>query len=257
MDLIQLDPIKLVISLGLIVVAIGLSATQKLGLSWSIARSTIQTIVQLLVVGYFLAAAFEFKNPWAVLLVVAVMLTIAATVARNRVNQRIPQILPVVWLSLLISTTLTLVYINLLVLQPRPWYEPQYFIPLAGILLGNAMNGAAIALERLTSSLNSNRLEIETHLSLGATPQQAVALYRKEAIKAAMIPNLNTMLVVGVVTLPGTFTGQLLSGVYPLDAALYQMLILFIQLFATLITTFLVTQGISRQVFNWAEQLKI
>ncbi|HEY9296191.1 MAG TPA: ABC transporter permease, partial [Phormidium sp.] len=65
------------------------------------------------------------------------------------------------------------------------------------------------------------------------------------------------MLVVGVVSLPGTFTGQLLSGVYPLTAALYQMLILFIQLFATLITTVLVSQGISRQVFNSAEQLKI
>ncbi|HEY9296059.1 MAG TPA: ABC transporter permease, partial [Phormidium sp.] len=115
MDLIQLNPIDLVVSLGLIVVAIGLSATQKLGLEWSIARGTIQTIVQLLVVGYFLAAAFAFDNPWAVLLVVGVMLTIAATVARNRVNKRIPHILPIVWLSLLISTTLTLVYINLLV----------------------------------------------------------------------------------------------------------------------------------------------
>jgi len=256
-DLIQLNPTQLALSLGLIAVAIGLSAVQQLGLEWSIARGTFQTIVQLLVVGYFLAVAFTFDHPWAVLLVVAVMLTIAAIVARNRVNKRIPFLLPTVWVSLLVSTALTLVYINLLVLQPKPWYEPQYLIPFAVIVLGNAMNSAAIALERLTSSLGTSRLEIETHLSNGATTQQAVVQYRKEAIKAAMIPNLNTMLVVGVVTLPGTFTGQILSGVYPLTAALYQMLILFMQTFATLITTVLVTQGVSRLVFNEAEQLKI
>ena len=66
-----------------------------------------------------------------------------------------------------------------MVIKPESWYEPQYLIPLVGIVLGNAMNGAAIAGERLVSTINSNPIEIETYLSLGATPQQAVSKYRK------------------------------------------------------------------------------
>ena len=117
------------------------------------------------------------------------------------------------------------------------------------------MNAAAIAGERLVSTLTSSQLEIETHLSLGATPQQAVARYRRDAIKAGLIPTVNTMMVVGLVTLPGIMTGQLLSGVPPLVATSYQMVIMFMLAFATLVTTLLLTWGICRQFFNAADQL--
>jgi len=150
-----------------------------------------------------------------------------------------------------------LIYTNLLIIQPDTWYQPQYLIPLGGIVLGNAMNGSAIAGERLVSTITSSRLEIETHLSLGATPQQAVAGYRKDAIRAGLIPTLNQMMVVGIVTLPGIITGQLLSGIDPLNAASYQILIMFMIATTNLTTTILVTQGIYRQFFNVQAQLKI
>jgi putative ABC transport system permease protein len=82
-----------------------------------------------------------------------------------------------------------------------------------------------------------------------------VAQYRKDAIRAGLIPNLNQMMVVGIVTLPGIITGQLLSGVNPLDAASYQILIMFMLAFANLLTAMLVTQGLCRQFFNPAAQL--
>jgi len=255
-NLIQLDVIDLVLALGMMVIAIGLSAWERLGLEWSLAIATGRTVLQLLIVGYLLAFIFALDNPWAVLAVLAVMLTIAAIVARNRISKKMPQLLALVWVSMLISTALTLSYTNLLVIQPETWYEPQYLVPLAGIVLGNAMNGAAIAGERLVSTINASRLEIETHLSLGATPQQAVAQYRKEAIRAGLIPNLNQMMVVGIVVLPGIITGQLLSGVNPLDAASYQILIMFMLAFANLVTALLVTQGLCRQFFNNAAQLQ-
>ena len=185
------------------------------------------------------------------------MLSTATRVAYSRIGEKISLMLPIIGGSLLLSTALTLIYVNILIIKPQTWYQPQYLIPLAGIVLGNAMNGAAIAGERLASNLKSGQMEIETHLSLGATSEQAVMRYRQEAIKAAMIPNINTMLVVGIVTLPGTLTGQLLSGVSPFAASFYQILILFMQAFATLTTTVLVTRGMCRQVFNSAEQLKI
>ncbi|KJH73617.1 ABC transporter permease [Aliterella atlantica] len=253
--LIELDLWDLALALGMMAIAIGLSAWERLGLEWTLALATCRTLLQLLVVGYILAFVFALNNPWAVLAILLVMLTIAAIVARNRIGKKIPQVLPLVWGSIFISTVLTLGYTTILVIQPPNWYEPQYLIPLAGIVLGNSMNGAAIAGERLASIINSSQLEIETHLSLGATPQQAVSQYRKDAIKAGLIPTINSMMVVGIVTLPGIITGQLLSGVDPLAAASYQILIMFMLAFTNIVTTILVTQGLYRQFFNSAMQL--
>jgi putative ABC transport system permease protein len=255
--LITLDPTDLVWGLGMIAIAIGLSSWQRLGLEIPLAIATLRTVVQLLGVGYVLAFVFALNNPIAVLGILMVMLTIATITARNRIGKKIPRLLPVVFGSIFFSTALTLTYTNLLIIQPETWYQPQYLIPLAGIVLGNAMNGAAIAGERLVSTISSSRLEIETHLSLGASPQQAVELYRKDAIRAGLIPTLNQMMVVGVVTLPGMITGQLLSGIDPLDAASYQILIMLMLAFTNLITTVLVTQGLTRQFFNAQAQLQL
>jgi len=255
--LIQLQPLDLVFALGLMAIAIGLSAWQGLGLELSLAIATGRTVVQLLVVGSLLAVVFEWRNPVAILAVVAVMLTIAAIETRNRIGKKISGLLPLVWGAIFIGTALTLSYTTLLVLRPETWYDPQYLIPLAGIVLGNAMNGAAIAGERLARTIQTSQLEIETHLSLGATPKQAIARYQKDAVKAGLIPTINAMMVVGIVTLPGIITGQLLSGIDPLEAASYQILIMFMLAFATLITTVLVTQGLYRQFFNQAAQLVV
>lgn len=249
--------VQLLWALGLMAIAVALSAWQRLGLEWNLTVATGRTVIQLTVVGYVLAAVFAFRDPWLVLAVLAVMLTIATIVARNRISKKIPQLLPLVAGSILAGTALTLVYTNLLILQPPVWYEPQYLIPLAGIVLGNAMNAAAISGERLVSAINSSQLEIETHLSLGATPQQAVSQYRKEAIQAGLIPTINTMMVVGLVTLPGIMTGQILAGADPLVATAYQMLIMFMLAFATLVTTLLVTWGICQKFFNQAAQLTL
>lgn len=254
---IALDLVDLVWGLGLVALAIGLSSWQRLGLAVPIAIAAGRTILQLLAVGYVLAIVFALDNPLAVLGILLVMLAIATITARNRIGKKIPRLLLVIFGSLLFSAALTLSYTNLLIVQPDTWYAPQYLIPLGGIILGNAMNGAAIAGERLVSTINSSRLEIETHLSLGATPQHAVAGYRKEAIRAGLIPTLNQMMVVGVVTLPGIITGQLLSGVDPLNAASYQILIMFLLAFTNLLTTILVTQGLTRQFFNNRAQLQI
>ena len=256
-SLIKLDLTDLVWGLGMIAIAIGISSWQGLGLEIPLAHATLRTVIQLLGVGYILAIIFELKNSIAVLGVLMVMLTIATITARNRIGKKIPQLLPVVFGSIFFSTALTLSYTNLLIIQPETWYEPQYLIPLAGIILGNSMNGAAIAGERLVSSISSSRLEIETHLSLGATPQQAVTAYRKDAVRAGLIPTLNQMMVVGVVTLPGMITGQLLSGVKPLEAASYQILIMLMLAFTNLITTVLITQGLTRQFFNTQAQLQL
>lgn len=252
--LITLDVVQLGWVLGLMAIAIGLALWQRLGIAWDLFVGTGRTIVQLLVAGYFLELVFTLQEPWAVVLVLLVMVMVATGVSRNRISTKLTHLWPWIGGSLLVSTTLTLAYVIVLVLRPDPWYAPQYWIPLGGILLGNAMNSSAIAGERLVSTLSRNQVDIETHLSLGATPSQATQVYRQESIKAGMIPIINSMMVVGLVTLPGVMTGQLLSGSSPITAASYQILIMIILAFTNLVATLLVIKAIEQQFFNSAMQ---
>lgn len=256
-ELVELDVIDLALCLGLMGIAIALSLWQRLGLVGQFAYGAGRALLQLLVVGYVLDIVFTLDNWLAVLIIIFIMISIAAVVTRNRIDRQIPAILPTVWLSIFTSTFLTLSYVILVIVNPPTWYEPQYLIPLAGMLLGNSMNGASLSGDRLLSAIKQNFREIETHLSLGATPKQAIFSYQKEAIRTGLIPILNNMTVVGLVSLPGMFTGQVLAGTNPLNAASYQILILFAIAFTNLIVTVLITEGVYRQFFNKELQLKL
>lgn len=252
---IQLDAIDLVLALGIIALAIALSLWQKLNLEKQLALSAVRSLLQLIVVGYVLDLVFAIDNWLAVLGILGIMITIASIVTRNHIDQKIKGLLPAVFLSLVASSAFSLGYIILLIVQPDKWYEPQYLIPLAGMLFGNAMNGASLAGDRLSSAIKQNRQEIETHLCLGATPKQAITAYQKEAIRTGLIPTLNNMMVVGLVSLPGMFTGQVLGGANPRDAASYQILILFAIVLTDLMATVLVTEGVYKYFFNQDDQL--
>ena len=220
-----------------------------------LAYGAIRSLMQLIAIGYILDIVFAIDDWWAVVAILGVMLTIASIVTRNRIDQKLKGLLSTVALSLVASSLFTLAYVILLIVQPDRWYEPQYLIPLAGMLFGNAMNSASLAGDRLLNSIDRNRLEIETHLCLGATPAQAIADYKREAVRTGLIPILNNMVVVGLVSLPGMFTGQVLGGSDPLDAASYQILILFAIVLTNIISTVLVTRGISQSFFNQEDQL--
>ena len=255
-SVVELDTIDLALSLGMIGIAIALSLWRQLGLAGQFAYSAGRALLQLLVVGYTLDIVFTLNNGLAVLTIIVIMISIAAVVARNRIDKKIKAFLPIVWLSIFASVALTLGYVIILIVQPpNVWYEPQYLIPLAGMLLGNAMNGAALSGDRLVSAIRQNYQEIETHLCLGATPKQAILKYQREAIRIGLIPILNNMTVVGLVSLPGMFTGQILAGATPLNAASYQILILFAIALSNFIVTILVTEGVYRYFFNQDYQL--
>jgi putative ABC transport system permease protein len=254
-DLIILDTVDLALSLGLIGIAIALSLWHKLGLEQQLAYSSVRSLVQLIAVGYILDLVFAINNWPLVLGILGVMMAIASVVTRNRIDQKLKGLLPTVIWSLVASSAFTLGYVMVLIVQPDKWYEPQYLIPLAGMLFGNAMNSASLAGDRLLNAINQNRLEIETHLSLGATGKQAISGYQREAIRTGLIPTLNNMVVMGLVSLPGMLTGQVLGGSNPRDAASYQILILFAIVLVNLMTTILITQGIYQGFFNQREQL--
>ena len=254
-NLISLDTIDLVLCLGMIGMAIALSLWQKLELEKQLAYSAVRSLMQLIAIGYILNIVFAIDNWLVVLGILVMMITIASIVTRNRIDKKLQGLFPVVFLSIIASSAFTLGYVILLILQPDKWYEPRYLIPLAGMLFGNSMNGASLAGDRFLNAVNQNRLEIETYLCLGATAKQAISPYQKEAIRTGLIPTLNNMVVIGLVSLPGMFTGQVLGGSDPLDAASYQIMILFAIVLANLISTILVTEGIYKRLFNQDSQL--
>ncbi|MEM0979014.1 MAG: iron export ABC transporter permease subunit FetB, partial [Cyanobacteria bacterium P01_H01_bin.58] len=245
--MIELSLVQLGLALGLALATIALSRWQNLGLVWSLTMATARTVLQLFAVGYLLAIVFALRTPWSVFLVLLVMLSVAASVARNRIDPRLQWLLPAVAGVLLTSTAITIIYTIGIVVRPTVWYDPQYVIPLTGIVLGNAMNAASIAGDRLVSNIRRHQIEIETHLSLGATPAQAIKSYRQEAIKSGLIPTVNAMMIVGIVKLPGIITGQLLSNQDPLNAAMYQMLIMFMLAFSDLLAAVLITAVLQRR----------
>jgi putative ABC transport system permease protein len=129
---------------------------------------------------------------------------------------------------MMVSSVVVTVFALLTALRPNPWYDPRYAIPLLGMILGNCMTGISLGLDTLTTSLVSRRAAVEAQLMLGATRREAVAPVTRQALRSALIPTINSMSATGVVSLPGTMTGQILSGVPPAEAVKYQILVMFL-----------------------------
>jgi putative ABC transport system permease protein len=157
--------------------------------------------------------------------------------------------------SMFLSSFAVTVFALVVILGDSPWYTPQYAIPLLGMLLGNTMNGIAIAMDRLTQSAWEQRNTIEARLMLGEPWDTAIADYRRQAIRSGMIPIINAMAVAGIVSLPGMMTGQILAGAAPVEAVKYQILIMFLIATGTGLGTLAAVSIGSRHLFDTRERL--
>lgn len=242
----------------LVLVAAGISRWQRLGLERGYIVGAVRALLQLFGVGYVLVYLFEAEKWWLVLLALAVML-VAATAAATRGRALAAgrqRLWAISGTGMLISSGLTLAYVTQVVLRVQPWYEPRYLVPLFGMIVGNAMNGAALATERLASEMEAQRGVLEAYLALGATPARAAADPVKRALSAALIPSINGLMVVGLVQLPGMMTGQILAGESPMLAVRYQVVVAFMLTFATALTSAIVVLWYRRTFFTAACQLK-
>jgi putative ABC transport system permease protein len=250
---------NLLIAAALVGVTAALSAWQHLGLTKSVAIGAIRASVQLLIVAVVLEWIFAGDRLDIVLATLLLMVLVAGHTASARVAEpaRRRRILGVICtLSIFIGSALTLAYVDLLVIPISPWWNARYLIPLFGMIVANAMNGAALAAERLRSEINGRRAEIEALLALGASASQAAETPVRLALTAAMIPAINALMVVGIVSLPGMMTGQILAGVDPTLAVRYQLVVVFMLTAATAITATLLVFGYRKQFFSDADQLR-
>ena len=220
---------------------------------WFIA--TFRTIVQLTLVGFILQWVFHVQQWYWVLVMMVVMTLVAAHTAAGRSQRRYRGLYLNTILSIWISAWLTTSYGLLVILRAEGnWFQPQYAIPLLGMVLGNTLNGISLGLNTFTHSLVHQRDEVEGLLALGATRWEAALAPIRHAIRTGMIPIMNSMMVVGIVSLPGMMTGQLISGTAPLHAVQYQIVIMFLIASATALGTVGVVLLTYYRMFNHDHQ---
>jgi len=246
--------------LGLAVLLVGvlivISAWQALGLERDLLVGTVRTIVQLYLVGFILASVFAAAQWYWVVLVLVAMMGVATQAAVSRLKKPIPGRYEIAMVAIAVSTTLTLAWVIGVVVRVHPWYEPQYVIPIAGMILGNAMTSAALAGDRLQADLRTRKEEIEAMLALGFSGGDAVRPMVRSAVRAAMIPTVSGMMTVGLVQLPGMMTGQILAGASPLLAIKYQIVVVFMLAVATSVASLLFVRLAISRYMTPAHQLR-
>ena len=230
--------LALSLSLGFVGLAAIVSRYQELGLEKELAIAVVRTLIQLTIAGYVLSYVFASQHLIFMGLMLALMMGVAAQNAAKR-GKGIPRgsayrphrncdqrsSFP---------DTLTL---------HRYSRTPQYIIPLSGMIIGNSMVASGVTLNRLSSEFKLRRGEVELALSLGANPKKASLSVVKAAVKAGMIPTIDSMKTVGLVQLPGMMTGQILAGADPIQAVRYQILVMFMISGATAITSLIVVSA--------------
>ena len=173
--------------------------------------ATARMLVQLLLIGYVLVYIFDAESPAIIVAVLTVMVVVASLIAIRPVRQTQPGAYRLAFVAVSISSLLTLALVTQGVLMLEPWFSPRYVVPLAGMIVAGSMNAVSLAAERYQSERASG------------VPQDKA---RTAALQASLIPIVNSLFAVGLVSLPGMMTGQILSGISPLIAAKYQIVVM-------------------------------
>jgi putative ABC transport system permease protein len=259
MRVIPLTPWDLSLAALLVVAIAVLAWGMRLGLARQLTVAALRTTVQLLLVGLVLRALFANVSLVWVTGIALVMLLAAGREVRAR--QRRPfagwwgyglGTAPMFLCSFAVT-----IFALAVIVGPHPWFDPQYAIPLLGMLLGNTMTGVAIAIDRLTQTAWDQRAVIEDRLALGEDRFHALRDIRRDSVRSGMIPIVNAMAAAGLVSLPGMMTGQILAGSPPVEAVKYQILIMFLIASSTGFGTIAGAALAARRLFDDRHRLRL
>lgn len=243
---------SLLFSFLLVLISLLFSYAQKLKLEKETIVSVIRAIIQLIAVGYVLDYIFGLQSPVFTTLLLLLMAFNAAYNAAKRGSMGKRGIL-VSYLSILAGAGVT---VTILVLSGAIKYEANQVIPVSGMIISNAMIALGLCYRQITADFKSRREEVETKLSLGADILPSSIDIIRDAIRTGMIPTIDSAKTLGIVSIPGMMTGLILAGTPPLEAIRYQMMVTFMMLSTTAISSFLACYLSYRYFFNERKQLK-
>jgi putative ABC transport system permease protein len=243
---------ELAVSLVLVALAAAVSFWRRADLEADLAVAVLRSFLQLTAVGYVIQAIFDSDSLWLVALLLAVMVGFGSLTARSRARA-VPGAMRAIVLSLATAAAVTVgIVLALGVFDPRP----RYVVPVGGMVIGNAMTAASVALNRLADEVRGSAARIEATLALGATAWEAVQDLVTRSLRSGMITLIDQTKTTGIVAFPGIFTGSLLAGARPIDAVRLQLILLWTLLGAVALSAVLATGLGYRGFFTQAHQLK-
>lgn len=254
-DYINISNLSLIGSIAFMLLVATIAFITKLGITKSIYIGTIRSFLQLIVMGYVLGFVFDSNKWYFTVLIILIMLVFAAIDGYKRLKFKPKNIFMHSFIAISIGSIIPLGYMFYILLGVKPWYNPQYIIPISAMIISNTMSGISICLNHFGNDLKLRKTEIEAKLSLGANSNTATEEIQKSSIKAGLIPTVNALMVLGIVKLPGMMTGQIIGGVSPVESVKYQLLIMYIISASTAISLFILVKLIRKSVFNKREQL--
>ncbi|QXE02249.1 iron export ABC transporter permease subunit FetB [Terribacillus sp. DMT04] len=225
--------LALLLTLIFVLIPLILSKTLRLGLEKDTLIATVRSIIQLFAVGYVLQFIFESENMLYIFLMVMLMIGAATQNARKKGKSIKGITWKLIFTFVVIEVLTQGILLSLQITPPTA----QYIIPLSGMVIGNSMVLGILFLNRFTSEVASRREETELILSLGGTPKQAIQKSLLASIKASTIPTIESQKTIGLVQLPGMMSGQIIAGADPLQAVMFQLLILFLLLTTAIVTS--------------------
>lgn len=228
LTIIELSFLQVLLSSSLIILLIVICYFLQLRLIKTLVIASLRTILQLSFIGLILAWIFAREQWYEVLTILTIMTLIASISAKNRVKKPYKGLLFDTLFAIGGSGWFVTLIGVVVILQDNLWYRPQVIIPILGLILGNALTGVSLAISQLVESLHRERGKIQALLSLSATPFEACQPLIVSAIYQGVMPTINSMMVVGLVSLPGMMTGQILAGVDPTQAIRYQIVTMFL-----------------------------
>jgi putative ABC transport system permease protein len=243
---------QVALSLVLVAIAIAVSLWRRTELEGDIAVAVVRSMVQLIAIGYVIQAIFDADSLVFVFALIGVMVVFGTLQARSRAR-RVPHAFWPLLIALAVAGTATLgLVVALGIFEP----EPRFLVPVGGMVVGNAMTAAAVALNRLGDEIADRAAEIEATLALGATATEAAAPSVRRSLRSGTITLVDSTKTTGLIFFPGTMVGMLLAGADPIDAVRLQLILLWALLGSVAIAALLATTLAYRNFFTPAHQLR-
>ncbi len=214
-------------------------------------------IIQFAIIAVILQFLFNSESFWITSLWLLVMITAAVLTVYDKLKLPAKIVIPVLGTAFVTTVLFLLPYMAFLVLKAEPFYKPQYIIPMFGMILGNSMSGTALALERYYSDLTTNHAVYLNKIVLGAKVSEATESFFKPAFRAALIPRILNIASLGLISLPGMMTGQIISGTNPVDAIKYQSMIMIFIFTGVTVSVLISLKLFEKLIFDCNMMLKV
>ena len=226
MNTIDLSIWKLILIYLILIIPIAIIILLKLGLLKSLLISLARMTIQLAFVGLYLKFIFDLNSMLVNITWLIIMAAVASFTVLSHAGLKWRRFFPTTFAAVTFATSLVVGLFVVGIIQPAPFYDAQYIIPIFGMVLGNCMRSNVLSLERFFSEIRKNENEFVTYQLLGANLSESTRPYLRSALRAAVTPHISTMTTLGIVSLPGMMTGQILGGSFPSVAIKYQIAIM-------------------------------